>query len=357
MKDHKMNDSEEITLEEDSDYSVYLNRALTDYQSIHKLNESQERKIIKIAKFQAKVSTILIILAILLLVLPVLTLGSCLYYSGKKNLLLDIVSKTIYVTEPNTKLGMPNSKLIGQPIDKRIGIFSMDALFPTLKRIGKEDIRTGEYDVHFLMDQVSKVKYNHLVEKPVPDVFDTSESTGFLHPDEPMVFDQYRDLEVLNGMTSGTVAELYVSFDKIISPDQVKDISTNLDIDIVWVVVDTGSSQKDDEGVFTAPIGYPFQPDDDFWSPFFVSTGESTTNEERFISILNQLSENEQLATKVSRALSLSLPQRLAYIKEHGVQIYGMVVTGPVDELKKLETNPIIRTLKVEDSRIWNWHS
>ncbi|OAB30083.1 hypothetical protein PMSD_19955 [Paenibacillus macquariensis subsp. defensor] len=340
-----MNDDEE--LEKDNDY---LMETLKHYQTIQPLNEPQERKIIKTAKFQANISTILVTLSILLLLAPVMTLGSYLYYAaGRANQLLDIVSKTIYVTEPNVKLE-------SHGIDERIGIFSMDANFYTLKRIGKQDIRTGEHNVHFSMDQVSNVTHHNLLDTPVHDVFYNSETTGFIHPDEPSkILNQSREVEVLHGMTTGTVAELYISLNKTYSEEELKDAFPN--IDIIWNAVDTGAPQKDDKGVFTAPIGYPVQPDKDPWSPFFIAPGDSKANKDIFIEIVKQLSENEHLATTVSRAKSLSLTKRLAYLEDNGIHVYGMVVTGPVDELKKLETNPMVRAIKVEDSRIWNWHS
>lgn len=345
---NKNDNEKENNLEDENNYYDLIKEAVTDYQSIHNFEGSQERKIIKEAKFQAKITTIISILAIILLLAPTLTLGSYIYYAGKGNKIIDSVQKIIYVTEPNTKID-------GQGIDERIGLFTMDTVFQTIKRVGKQDIRTGEYDIHFVFDKVSSVKHSNLQETLVSEVIDSAESSGFLYPDEPMSFENPKDLEVLNGIGSGTVAEIYVSFNKLYRPEELTSIFPN--VDILWVAVDTGPSQKDDEGVYTPPIGYPFQRDKDPRSPFFIPPNSPKTNEEVFKNILEQLAEDEQAATKVSRAKSLSLSKRLPYVEKHGIKVYGMVVTGPADELKNIANKSMIRTLKVEDSRIWNWHS
>lgn len=326
------------------DYYDTLNDFVNDYKSIENFEGSQELKIIKKAKFHSRMTTIISVLAILLLLNPALTIVTYMYYSGKANQMLDTISKAAYVTEPNTKIE-------GQGISSKIGIFSMDAYFYTLKRVGKEDFRTAEYNIHFLGNHVSSVDRRNLLDKPVPEAFVSSESTGFLHPDASMTFDDFREREVLNGLASDTVAEVYISFDKDYTPEEINNYFPNLDV--VWVAVETGQSGENAEGIYTSPLGYPFMKDSDPWSPFIGSK----SNEETFISILKSLSKNEKLATQVSRAKALSISKGLTYIEKNGIKIYGAVVTGPVSEIRKIEDKPMIRTIKVEDSKLWNWHS
>ncbi|WP_211296410.1 anti sigma factor C-terminal domain-containing protein [Paenibacillus donghaensis] len=105
------------------------------------------------------------------------------------------------------------------------------------------------------------------------------------------------------------------------------------------------------------PLGYPAQNDTDPWSPFFAAPDRTETNQQQFLSIIQQLAEAEQLATAVSGAKVLDLPERAEYLSGHPVMIYGAVVTGPVSELKKLAQTSTVRAVKVKETRLWNWHS
>ncbi|NMO96434.1 hypothetical protein HII30_11690 [Paenibacillus lemnae] len=47
--------------------------------------------------------------------------------------------------------------------------------------------------------------------------------------------------------------------------------------------------------------------------------------------------------------------QRLAYLEENGVQVYGATVTGPVRELEKLKAQPEFRNFQLGPIEIWSW--
>lgn len=47
--------------------------------------------------------------------------------------------------------------------------------------------------------------------------------------------------------------------------------------------------------------------------------------------------------------------KRLAYLKKHGVQVYGATVTGPVRELEKLQEQPEFRDFRLGLIEVWNW--
>jgi len=71
--------------------------------------------------------------------------------------------------------------------------------------------------------------------------------------------------------------------------------------------------------------------------------------------ILEFLRKNEENAAKIASAKSLGLEERIPYIKKNGVHVYGAVVTGPTSELRKLQSNEAIRTMKVGEVKLWNW--
>ncbi|TKI02527.1 anti sigma factor C-terminal domain-containing protein, partial [Bacillus cereus] len=42
-------------------------------------------------------------------------------------------------------------------------------------------------------------------------------------------------------------------------------------------------------------------------------------------------------------------------VKENGVKVYGIVITGPSKELLKLQNSPHVRYATLGDIEIWNW--
>ena len=51
----------------------------------------------------------------------------------------------------------------------------------------------------------------------------------------------------------------------------------------------------------------------------------------------------------------LNLDKRYQYVKDNGVKVYGIVITGPSKELLKLQNSPHVRYATLGDIEIWNW--
>ena len=51
----------------------------------------------------------------------------------------------------------------------------------------------------------------------------------------------------------------------------------------------------------------------------------------------------------------MRLQPRIDYVKEHGVNIYGAVVTGPSKEILKLREEPWVSAVYVGEVKLWNW--
>ena len=344
MKDHHSKNRDK----DDELYKTFLSETKQELKDTHSFSEEEQRKILKVGRNTARNTTIMISLAILLLIMPVLTLMTYMYYGfgGKADQLIDIVSKTVYVTEPNTSLEE-------MEIEDEIGIFSMHVLFDTYKRIGKEDYKAENYDVYFGLDQPDFPKKNSFLERPLPKGYSV-EVERLLHPDATIPFDEDGEWEILKNLPDGTVAEAYVSLTELMEPDDLEKLVPE-ETEVRWLAVDTGleAKQVDSEEVPITSIGYPAQIDATTWSPF---NGRDQSNEEVFIDILELLEKNEDMAEKVSRAKSLEIKQRLAYIKENGIKVYGAVITGPTPELRKLETINKIRAVKVGEVKLWNWN-
>ncbi|QED47897.1 anti-sigma factor [Cytobacillus dafuensis] len=340
MKDQHNQEDEEI-------YKSFISESIHNLEQSNNISEEEQIKLIKNGKNRAFKTNIMVSLAVLLLIVPVMTLSTFLYYGigGKANKQIEVATKTIYITEPNMSLEE-------MELEEEIGFFSMDIYFDIYKKIGKEDYKAGDYKVHYVLDKPGFPERNMQTERPLKEIA-SMETDHLIHPDAlvPPGFDHQWD--ILKGLPDGTVGEVYLSLNKVMDPDELEKQLGN-EVEVRWVAVDTGmeSKQLDKEGLPISPIGFPLQIDQTTWSPF---NGREQTNEEVFIDTLEFLQKNEESAEKIARAKSLSLNERIPYIKENGVQVYGAVVTGPIPELRKLEQNELIRAMKVGEVKLWNW--
>lgn len=326
-------------------YQSYLNESLQDYEKNCKVPEQKQKRLIKMGRNHALLTNIMISLAILLLIVPVLTLGSYLYYAigGKANHLIDLAIKTIYVTEPNMSVEE-------MELEEDIGFFTMEIYFDVFKRIGKEDYKAGEYSVNFALDQPNIPERDMILERPLPITGDM-ESDMLYHPEGPYGKNVDSDWEILEHLPDGTVGEIYLSLNQVITPEELEKQLGN-HVEVRWVAVDTGLEDKIlyEAGYSVAPIGYPLQVDTTTWSPF-----NGKDNEKVFLDSLKFLAKDEKTAEKISRARSLALKERIPYIEKNGIQVYGGVVTGATPELRKLKDNNLIRVMKVGEVKLWNW--
>jgi len=327
-------------------YNDFLEETKQSFTRATPFSEEEQVKIVKASKLAARMTNIMISLAILLLILPVTMLLTYIYYGvgGKANLLIDVAAKTIYVTEPNMSLEE-------MEIEDDIGIFTMHVLFDTYKKIGHEDYRASEYDIYFVLDEPNIPEKNYLLDRPLPDI-PSVESETLLHPKASIPYDQKEEWDMLKGLPDGTVAEVYLSLSQLMEPEHLEEIMPD-EIELRWLAVDTGLEEKqvNEEGIPISSLGYPAQVDYTTWSPF---NGRDKTNEEVFMDILSLLERHEDLAEKVARAKALELKERRSYIVQNGINIYGAVVTGPVPELRKLEQVKEIRAMKVGEVKLWN---
>ncbi|WML42091.1 anti-sigma factor [Neobacillus sp. OS1-2] len=331
----------------DDEYQKYLKESLNEVGGVHSYSEKSQTEIVTMGKNMARRTNIMISLAILLLIVPIMTLASHMYYAinDRANRLIDVATKTIYVTEPN--MGLEKLRL-----EHEIGFFSMNIKFDVFKKIGKEDYKVGNYDIDFFLDRANFPKKNLNLDRPLAEYPDKDTEVLF-HPKASVPFNRNDQWDMLNKLPDGTVAEVYISLNDVMKPKELNKILPK-DMELRWLAVDTGmdAAQVDDEGVPITPLGYPAQYDQTTWSPF---KSYHQTNEEVFLDILSLLEKNESVAEKVARAKSLSLKSRIAYIKKHGIKVYGAVITGPTEELRKLQNVKEINTMKVGEVKLWNW--
>ena len=337
-------------MSDDQNYWKMIDRSKKQFDENTNIDSN---KILKKSRHKAFTTNILISLAVLLMIVPTLTLLTYFYYGsgghdGRANTQIKVASDVIEVTEPNMFVKR-------MELEETIDFFSMDLNFDVYKRIGKEEYRVGEYDIDYMLDQPAFPNRTFFLDRPHPEIPPRDEPSYFIHPALHVPYEFKKEWEIVQNVPDGTVVEAYISFSNPIRPDDIRDINPGRDpdIDFLWLAVDTGVEKKvlDSEGLPVTPIGYPIYKDPPTWTPF----DNRQDNSEVFKEILNHLENHEEQATKIARAKTLALDERIDYIQENGVNIYGAVVTGPASEIRKLQDNEYVRSLKVGEVKLWNW--
>lgn len=348
-----LSEEESVGIEEELEkldaYQEFIDDKLDTAETSEQVDDLPPAKVNHILKSSIRNSRFLLIgymMMILLLIYPLITVAGYFYYGiGQKGSnLIDVAIETLYITEPNTST-------IGMGVEKQIGLFSMNVEMDLYKRVGKKDIKEGDWRILYQMSNPS-VKRNHMLETTRPDIpyYDTKK---LYHPDAKQTNVDSAAWKQLENLPDGTVAEVYVSLNRLVKPEGMYNITDGLDAEWRWYAIDTGleAAGEDTQGRYLAPIGYPAQNDEDNWSPF----NNQAPNKTQFIDSLHFLKEYEAEATKVARSKSLELENRLAYLEENGIQAYGGVLTGPTKEIEKLQENDAVRILHIGEVRLWNW--
>ncbi|NRG26820.1 anti-sigma factor [Bacillus circulans] len=337
---------DEFKEEEEKDYLNKIQEAIDEFEAETPFTDKDQQLIVRRGKVEARLTNILYSLTILLLIIPVATLGSYLYYGigNKANDFIDIMEKTIYITKPNVSLEE-------MEIDSKIGFFNMDLSYDLYKRVGKKDVRIGDSKAHFTFSTPSFPDTSFITEKPFTEYRDEDKEVLF-HPHRAIPYMVKQDETVLKGLPGGTVAEAFVSFDQLYTEKELFSEFPK-DLDLVWFAVDTGLEEKNlsADGDYISPIGYPAQEDPDNWSPF----NSDEINSKQFMEILTYLSKNQETAETIAER-PLALPERIEYLQKNGIHIYGAVVTGPKESLVKLQDNDMVKGMKLGEVRLWNWY-
>ena len=306
----------------------------------HKLAKQMKRTV-----SLSKLKLVLGMLTLLLMILPVSYMFTFAYYAfgTKSTTLMDVTSQTLYVTEPNTSLEELE-------FDMEFTPFSMQLKFDQYKRIGKEDFKVNTYNLRYTLGSLTKKEGSSMLER-TPRKYPTETSPWLTHPNNISKVNSSKEWSILSGLPDETVVEAYISLNELSTVDEIR--RSFQGVDVVWAAVDTGVEQTNlsQDGNVVSPIGYPVQVDTTNWSPF----KDVASNEKAFKDILNFLVQYEELATEVSSAKNLELKERIAYINEHGIKTYGVVVTGPKNEIEKLRETNLIRTIKIGEVKLWNW--
>jgi hypothetical protein len=203
--------------------------------------------IIKKAKWKARLQNALTAVGIIFLGTILCTILSAIYYSSgnpdRIDTYHDIVESTLAVTEPNLRL-RTNSIDTGS-------FFSIDLQGKLTKQIGRYEYNVGEFTVSFLLNQVGFPERK----KEIDDLI----SIPFNYPGTPAQTNQ-SDWAKLDKLPEGTVSEVYLSFDRVYSTDEVLQKFSDKDMQPVWFAVDTGLDNWPEYRPPNTFMGFPYHP-------------------------------------------------------------------------------------------------
>lgn len=170
-------------------------------------------------------------------------------------------------------------------------------------------------------------------------------------------------LKRLAEIDDGHVAEMSLSLKNLASPDQLMKLLSDYDVAVTAMPIYSGEftqpgASYSRAGLFDYNIPhltlkplYEFNEKGARWFNYFVpeEAGQMQEQIDAMLTelkwMINHLDYNEAAQDK----------QRLAYLEENGVQVYGAVVTGPVRELEKLTKLADFHHFQLSRVEVWNW--
>jgi len=395
----KLTDEEREEVEHEMEkmevYQAYLEEVIThsDQEFVREGDDAQttrnrtpslkEAVIIRRGKWKARVMNVFTVLSVLLVLTVISMIITGVFYGSgtpdRMKAYRDVVESAVAVSYPNLKVNMNGT---GN------AFFTMDFTGKLNKRVGDEEIAAADFSMRFLLNLASAPQitwqgniiggnsyFYHPNYKPANQ---SEQQEANRREGERSDHDEWEKLEKL---PEGTVAEAYLSLDRLFSTDELLKQFEHKNMEPVWFAVDTGLDPKHDDsgGAITHPVGFPYLPiwqsDDltvEFYSeektgwfgkmvssggsyPSLESYGDGEKRNGYFKKTLYTLQKNKSISTKV--APFLQLDRTIDYVEKNGVRLYGAVITGPVKELLKLREEPWVRDLRVGEVQLWNWQS
>jgi hypothetical protein len=252
---------------------------------------------------------------------------------------------------------IPNSRVMGGGTSVE-AFFRTNSQFDLVKTVGKKEIPLGTIETKsFLssLDVTNKSWMNTFYQPKLFFVHPKTEQGDYLKESSKKVWD------TLAKVHDGTVAEVAISFKKAYTLKELEPLlysvfeAQELPPTPVWYALDTGQ-EKTTAGDFILTggeaVGFPEHV------RFLNSeTDTQKTPEDKVIEMMRILSTHKKTVSTIAMLpeSELNLDKRYKYVKDNGVKVYGIVITGPSKELLKLQNSPHVRYATLGDIEVWNW--
>lgn len=349
----RLSDEEKLYMEEELE-KLELYQEFLDEQDNRDSSKplNFEEKVIRKSKWKARLQNACITIIILSILMMVLQSFSSNYYKfgnpNKLNLYTNAIRAAIQTTRPNAK-AYGSTFRAGTLFSSEIGVRYS-------KEVGREEIRDGDVTLKFNFNKPSigtdrspdSLNFNNFFFDPAPK---NSENAN-------QVLDSTM-WNTLEKLPQGTVAEAYITFDKLYETDEVLKMFRDKDMNLLWLAVDTGNNENHNT-ILGFPHAYSFPELRKNWFTPPPKVVELYANgefrNEYFVDTLKFLNEHRDIFNAVnSTGSTADIEYALNYVNKNGVKILGVTITGPTKEILKLREGNLVRRIIVGETRLWNW--
>lgn len=327
--------------------------------------KKKQKRLLRRAKWKNRLTNAFTLFFLFILISFISGLLTALYYGfggedGKANQAMQVVKTATQMTMPNVYLGSSglHTNLY----------FTADMDLSIKKQLGRKRKTIGQLEGKMFLNQLTVNRDWHDGQYDV--------QLYFLHPwfvskqseEEQGYYEQTlnQTWDTLELLPEGTVSELAITFDDLYEFTEVYELLEDMEVDIVWYAIDTGTEKNgsSDGSPYLSAISdiWGFHEDAVFDLTnfdFITERGDGDKREEAFTTGLKFLAENEKLTERYLPFMNrdVSIDERYRFVEEHGVNTYGVVVTGPSKELLKLQENEAIIYATMGDVDFWNWYN
>lgn len=241
--------------------------------------------------------------------------------------------------------------------------------FPLIKIIGKEEFAITKVSLNKpLIDSFTAIT----VDEYYP--YNRDNKYSFSLPYNPVTNEKLEETETpnvwnqLEHIHEGNVAQLAFSTNKYYSPEELLQLLSTYQVDVLWMPVYMGELKNFSEGGWSGSenditLANPWglagfkHVDEDFNITYSTTNlNTETVKESQEIMLTNMermIEEDKNLAETLLGTTYLQ--ERYDYLQKEGFQVYGAVVTGPVKDLLKLKELEVIHNAKLGEIKPWNW--
>lgn len=280
------------------------------------------------AKSKAKWNTIISILSILLLIGPVMYLLSLAYYSiGDKANKQILALETLYsLTDPTMTI---NDNKVINSISPFFGL-TIDA--PITQQYNSTEYNVGSHEVTSRFGKVISQKQNLNIPKETSATFPQT------------IINKDLD-DSTNGLAKDSTVNAFVVFKNSIEYDKVSQFLKEYNATSIWNAVETGKEKQalNDKTRGYTLIGFPSNNKAPENSGFI----DDSTPVQIFFEQLAFISSNPDMVDELIWPISLEIKDRIGYIKNNGLKIYGVTLSIKVKDLDTMIKDEKISGMKV----------
>ncbi|MFN2746857.1 anti-sigma factor [Bacillus sp. z60-18] len=344
-KNGELSEAEMIKVEEEleqlEEYQNMLDQEMKDENWDLTLSPEKQKAILRYGKNKSYMRISALAVLSTLIILPLCTLGSYLYYGmggheSKGNALVQTASMTVAVTKPNIQVDT-------DALVNKVQLFGIKTQFPLKKQIGNVTKVVGNEEVEMFFDQLKAPRVHQYNQEL------TQEERHFVYPGGIKEKSTSKAKAILKQLPDGTVTEAYVSFERSYPTRELYDKLKRYDVRVLWNAIETETDLK--EHPYAEPIGYPGKDSD----RIYVYQNSDQSDAEQFKAALSYMIKHNKWAETISGRKDLKLAKRLDYVEKNGVNVYGAVVTGPSKEIEELIDKGPVKAAKVGEVALWNW--